>query len=190
MGLLRRLLGGEKNVAKPYVDAGVALIYKLTASLNLDSWNDRLPSYTPPEVEAINTRMDNFQKMANDVAGGEARFHPEIVSDLQRMLVSEALIELAGDPWEFSDEIPPDWRKCVGTYLKAWAAHFDPMALLKLGDLLVKAGYRSEAKETFRVVLLFPTYADTYFSGQQKKHEPDLVDSIVSTAKQSLQDLR
>ena len=28
------------------------------------------------------------------------------------------------------------------------------------------------------------------FSGQQKKHEPDLVDSIVSTAKQSLQDLR
>ena len=76
----------------------------------------------------------------------------------------------------------------MSTYLKAWAAHFDPMALLDLGDLLVRAGYRTEAKEVFQVILLFPTYADTYLYGRQKQ-KPDVVESIVSSAKESLQEL-
>lgn len=102
------------------------------------------------------------------------------------MLYAEALIELAGDEWKFSDEPPSNWKECVATYLTAWVSNFNPQALLELGDLLVKTRYRSEAKETFRVLLLFPTYAEIYFAGQQT---PDLVNSIVSSAKDSLREL-
>lgn len=197
MGLLNRILGRAKRQPKPclhlpimpsqYVDAGVALMFKLTTSLNLPGWKDGLPSYTPAELEAINRRMSSFQKTANDVAGGKVKFHPEAIPDLQRMLVAEALIELAGgNTWEFSDEILADWRDHVATYLKGWVANFNPQALTELGDLLAKAGHRSEAKETFRAILLFPTYAETYFAGQQTR---ELVDSIVSSAKESLQEL-
>ncbi len=183
MGLLGRILGRGNSQQKPYIDAGVSLMYKLTTSLSLPGWKDGLPSYTSTELEAINRRMSSFQKMANDIAGGEVKFHPEAVPDLQRILCAEALIELAGDDWKFADEVPRNWKKCVATYLKAWVSNFNPQALMELGDLLVKAGYRNEAKGTFRVLLLFPTYAETYFAGQQT---PDLVDSIVSSAKDSL----
>jgi len=186
MGLLSRMLGREKSQPKPYIDAGVALIYQLTTSLNLPGWNDGLPNYTPTELEAINQRMSSFQKTANDVAGGEVKFHPEAIPDIQRMLAAEALIELAGDSWKFSNEIPIDWSEYVATYLKAWASSFNPQALMELGELLVKTGHRNEAKETFQVLLLFPTYAETYFAGQQT---PDLVDSIVNSAKESLKEL-
>jgi hypothetical protein len=186
MRLLNRIFGWEKSQSKPYVDAGVALIFKLTTSLNQPGWKNGLPSYTPAEVKAINRRMSSFQKTASDVAGGEVKFHPEAVPDIQRMLSAEALIELAGGAWSFSEEVPADWRERVATYLKGWAANFNPQALTELGDLLAKTGHRSEAKEAFRVLLLFPTYAETYFAGQQTR---ELVDSIVSSAKESLQKL-
>jgi hypothetical protein len=199
MGLLSRLLSGGKNMPKPYIDAGWALIRKLTVSLNLIGWNNGIPSYTPAEVEAINRKMDNFQKGAispGKTASEEAyilalsKADPEIFSDIQRTFGSEALLDLADDSaYQFSDEIPPDWRERVNTYLKAWVAHPQPRALLNLGHLLVKVGYRSEAKETFRVVLLFPTYADTFFRGRQRNHKPDVVDMIVSEAKESMKDL-
>ena len=175
----------EEKTGQPYLDAGVSLIFKLTTSLNLPGG---LPSYTPAELKAINRRMSSFQKTANDVAGGEVKFHPEFVPDLQRTLVAEALIKLAGDTRRFSDEVPADWRKRVATYLKGWAANFDPQALTELGDLLAEAGHRSEAKETFRVLLLFPTYSETYFAGRHD-HDQELVDSIVSDAKESIQKL-
>jgi len=187
MRILNKLLGIGKSKANPYVDAGVALLFKLTSSLNLPGWKDGLPTYTKSEIEAIDRRIANFQKMANDELGGNVRFHPEIVQDLQRTLAAEALLELAGDEWKFSEEIPQDWRERVATYLKAWAGSLNPLALLELGDLLVKVGYRSEAREAFQVVLLFPTYAATYYRGQQKA---ELVESIVISAKESIRDLR
>lgn len=186
MGILNKLFGIEKSNTKPYVDAGVALLYKVTSSLNLPGWKDGLPTYTESEIEAIDRRMANFQKMANDVLGGDAHFHPEIVQDLQRTLVAEALLEVAGDEWKFSVETPQNWRERLATYLKAWAGSLNPLALLELGDLLVKVGYRSEAREAFQVVLLFPTYAATYYRGQQKA---ELVEKIVVYAKESIRDL-
>jgi hypothetical protein len=186
MGIIRRILGFEKKVEKSYVDAGVALIHKLNATLNLPDWRELLPTYTEEEMEAINRRWSDFQRTANEVGGGDVKFHPEIVPDLQRMLTAEALADLAGAPWKFSDELPTRWRQCVSTYLKAWAADFNPLALLDLGDLLVKAGYRTEAKEVFQVLLLFPTYANTYYSGQQK---PQLVENISGSARERLREL-
>jgi hypothetical protein len=187
MGIFNRLFGIEKSKAKPYADAGMALLYKLTASLNLSGWKDGLPTYTQSEIEAIDRKMTSFQKMANHELGGNAGFHPSIVQELQRTLAAQALFELASGEWKFSEEVPQDWRECVATYLKAWSGSLDPVALLELGDLLVKAGYRSEAKETFQVVLLFSTYAPTYYKGQQ---EAELVERIVGTATESLRDLR
>jgi hypothetical protein len=185
MGLLRRILGLEKKAGKPYIDAGVALTHTLTTKLSLPGWKDLLPTYTEQEMGAINKRWSGFQKMANEVVDGDAKFHPGILPDLQRTLAAQALAEHAGDPWKFSDQLPTNWRECVSTYLKAWAAHCDPLYLLDIGALLVRSGYRTEAKDVFQIVLLFPTYADTYY-GQQ---EPDLVQSIVDAANESLQDL-
>lgn len=171
---------------KPYVDAGVALIHRLENSLSLLAWNDLAPTYSAEEMEAIDRKLSSFQKTANHVAGGEARFHPEIIQDLRRTLAAEALAELAGNPWKYSDEIPTNWRDCVATYLKAWAAGLSPLVLLDLGELLERAGCQNEAREAFRVVLLFPSYAHTYYRGQEK---PGLVESIVTRAKESLQEL-
>jgi hypothetical protein len=112
MGLFDKIFGKGKKQGTPYIDAGLALIYKLTTSLNLTSWKNGLPSYTPQESTSINNKLSNFQKVANDVAGDEAKFHPDIIPDLQRMLAAEALIELAGDRWKFSEEIPTDWKEC------------------------------------------------------------------------------
>ncbi|MFH1595162.1 MAG: hypothetical protein ABIG94_02155 [Pseudomonadota bacterium] len=186
MGLLRRILGWEKKQDKPYVDAGMAVMHKLITKFNLLDWKDLLPSYTDEEIEAINKRWSRFQRMANNVGGGDVKFHPEILPDLKRMLVGEALAELAGDSWKFSDQLPTNWKECISTYLKAWASYLDPLSLLDLGELLTRAGYLIEAKEVFQVVLLFPTYANTYYAGQQK---PELVKSIVDSAKESLKDL-
>jgi hypothetical protein len=70
--------------------------------------------------------------------------------------------------------------------LKSWAAQLDPFTLFKLGELLVKAGCRTEAKHVFDVVVLFPTYAEVYYDG-----EPDLhfVDGIVNSAKEQIAEL-
>ena len=210
MGLLNRILGQERNQSKPYVDAGVALMFKLTTSLNLPGWKDGLPSYTPAEVEAINRRMSSFQKMANEVAGDVVSFHPDVFPVVERMLSAGALIDLAGAAWRFSGEVPADWRELASSYLKGWAANFNPQALMELGELLAIVGYRSEAKEAFRVLLLFPTYAETYFAREQVRNFVDsitdmiaprssawiageqtikMVDSIVISAKESLQEL-
>jgi hypothetical protein len=187
MGILNRLFGVQKSKAKPYVDFGMAVLYKLTVSFNLAGWKDGLPTYTQSEMEAIDRRMSSFQKMANDELGGEARFHPEIIQELQRTLAAEALLEHAGNGWKFSDEIPEDWKERVATYLKAWASSLNPIALLQLGDLLAKVGHGSEAREVLQVVLLFPTYAETFYHGQQNA---DLVESIVGSARESLSSLR
>jgi hypothetical protein len=129
LSLLSRIFGQETNKSKPYVDAGVALMFKLTTTLNLPGWKDGLPSYTPAEVEAIKLRRSSFQKMANEVAGGDVAFHPDAAPGIERMLSAGALIDLAGDEWRFSGEVPSDWRERATTYLKGWVANFNPQAL-------------------------------------------------------------
>jgi hypothetical protein len=101
----------------------------------------------------------DFQKVANEVAGGEAVFHPEIVDQLRRTQSAEGLQRLATDGWQFSEELPENWKKHVSTYLKAWAFGLCPTVLLDLAGLLTKAGYKSEAQEALQVALLYPTYA-------------------------------
>jgi hypothetical protein len=187
MGLLRKILGLENKTAKPYIDAGMALIGELRVTLNVPGWKDFVPSYTEEERLAIDRKLSGFQRIANEELGGEAKFHPDIIEPIQRQLISEALADLAGASWKFSDDFPAKWRQCVSTYFTAWVATFDPLVLLDLGNLLVKAGYRTEAKEVFQVLLLFPTYADTYYGTFEGKTE--LVKDIVDLAKESLREL-
>ena len=189
MGLLSRILGSGKK--QPYIDAGTALLHKLIATLNLPDWKDLLPTYTSAEIEAINRKLSSFQQEANRLGGGEAKFHPEIVPDLQRVLSADALADLAGGLWGclIPDELPQDWRQRVSTYLKSWVGNLDPTTLIGIGKLLIKAGCRSEAKETFRVILLFPTYAKTFYGGSNWQEEAEMVEKIVGSAKESLQGL-
>ncbi len=175
---------GKKT--KPYVDAGLTLTNQLVRTLNLPGWNDLQPTYRPDELEAIDQELANFQNTANSIGGGEAKFHPDAAPRLQRTLSAQALVELAGRECEWSEKPPENWKDYAATYLKAWAAQLDPMAFLKLGELLAKTGNRPEAKDTFRVVLLFSTYADTFYGGQS---DPALVNDIVSSARDSLKRL-
>jgi hypothetical protein len=176
-----------KKAGKPYVDAGLAITHALAIKFNLPDWDAScLPNYTKEEIDAINRRASQFQGMADETLGGEARFHSEVIPDIQRMLAGEALAELAGDVWKYSDELPKNWKQCVSTYLKAWASSLSPLVLLDLGNLLARAGSLTEAKETFEVVLLFPSYADTYYGKHQKS---GLVKSITDSAKVSLREL-
>ena len=36
---------------------------------------------------------------------------------------------------------------------------------MQMVELLARAGYKAEAKQTLQVVLLFPTYADKFYAG-------------------------
>jgi hypothetical protein len=184
MSLFSKLFGQGKG--QPYVDAGVALTFKLSRSLNLPEWNDGLPDYTPEEIAAIQRRLSQFQNTANRELGGEAKFHPDAAPQLQRMLAGEALDELARDKLMFqSQDILLDWKPIASTFLKAWASRLDPLSLLGLGDLLAKAGRKDEAKEVLRVVLLFPAYANTLWG----KSDDELLGRIISEAKENLQNL-
>ncbi|HXN22855.1 MAG TPA: hypothetical protein VOA41_08960 [Candidatus Dormibacteraeota bacterium] len=105
------------------------------------------------------------------------------------MQTAQALEDLAGQGWKFSDrsELPENWKARVSTYLKAWACYVNPEVLLLMGEMLSKAGYKTEAKETYSVVLLFPTYADTFFGSSDKTAE--LTSSIVRQAEGALRNL-
>jgi hypothetical protein len=183
MGFIAKIFGKEKS--QPYVDAGTALVFELSRSLNLTDWNEGLPNYSPEELEIIQKRLSQFQKIANSELGGEAKFHPDALPELQRMLAGEALTEFAGEQWKFSDDVPANWKNLVSIYLKAWVSRLDPQTFLDLGDLLVKASHQNEAKKVFQTVLLFPTYAKKMWG----KDNDELLDLIVGRAKESLQDL-
>ena len=157
MGFLRALVGSKKKQSQPF--------------------------YTAEEVEVIERGWSNFQKMANDELAGQATFHPDVVPILQRKLAADALVDWAKSEWAFTDEIPANWKTNADTLLKAWAGHLNPMVLLDLGDLLTRVGHRTEAKETFQAVLLFPTYADTFYGGKQD------FGFIIDSAKESLEEL-
>ncbi len=165
----------------------MTLAYELVTSLNLPDWNEARAGYRPDEMDAINRELSSFQKMANEELGGEAKFHPDVGPELTRKLTAQALVDLADHECAYADIAPANWKNYAATYLKAWVAQLDPLTLMRLGELFAKAGLRNEAKDTLRVVLLFPTYADTYYSGQRNV---DLVDDIVNSAKEALEQLQ
>ncbi len=183
MSLLDKLFGRGKN--QPYVDAGMALTFKLSRSLNLPDWNEGLPDYTEGEIAWIERSFAQLQKLADEEAGGEAKFHPEVLPKVQRMLAGEALAELASRQCLLSDEVPSNWRAIASTYLKAWASRLAPLDLMGLADLLVKAGFKNEARETLQVILLFPTYAKTLWG----RDDDELLANILDQAKEALRTL-
>jgi hypothetical protein len=63
----------------------------------------------------------------------------------------------------------------------------NPDALLQMGEMLSKAGYKTEARESYSVVLLFPTFAHTFFGGSDKTAE--LTSSIVRQAEEALRNV-
>jgi hypothetical protein len=186
MGFLKRLFGKEKADDNPYVVSGLTTLLRLPSALSLPGGNEGILNYTPDEKEAIERELASFQKLANENMGGEAVFHPEAIEPLQRTLTANALLELAEMACMFSDDTPEDWKAISATYVKAWMATFNPQALQGLGNLMLRAGQNTEAKAVLQVLLLFPTYANTYFADKQT---PDVVNSIVSQARDSLRAL-
>ena len=77
MGFFGKLLGVQKR--QPYVDAGMALLFKLCREFNLPGWKDGLPEYTQEEVDAIDLGLERFQSIADKEMGGKATFHPGVV---------------------------------------------------------------------------------------------------------------
>jgi hypothetical protein len=191
-GTLRTKSEIGKKRSDPYVRGGVVLTQELVTSLDLVGWQELVPSYTPDEVAAIDQELRSVQRIADDVAkerwgaGSTMVVNPHVLPDIQRMYVAIALRDLAYYQWFFEDELPPNWKDLVSTYLKAWTVKLDPNHLVELAELLIRAGHRSEAKQAYQVVLLFPTYADIYFAKQQT---PELVDGIVNRAKEALNEL-
>jgi hypothetical protein len=184
------MFGTSKRSENHYVTAGVRLTHRLVQSLQLADWQKALPTtYTPEEASAIDEALSSFQRIADRTVGGKAVFHPEIVEPIQRMQKAQALQDLAGRGWGFSEksELPADWKVRVSTYLKAWACHPNPDALLEMAEMLAKAGYKTEAKEAFEVVLLFPRYAHTFLKRVERISE--FVSSIVNRAQDGLRNL-
>jgi hypothetical protein len=196
MSLFSKLFGKEKS--QPYVDAGTALTFKLSHSLNLPDWNEGLPNYTQEEVAAIDRTFTQFQKLADNQSGGEAYFHPDVIPEIRKKLAGDALFELARSglmrckPAFFSNEIPANWKPIVSTFLKAWCSNLSPTVLIELANFLTNVGCKNEAKEVLQVLLQFPTYAKTHWGKRDDdwdKADDELLDSIVSEAKENLQKL-
>ncbi len=173
MAWLDKLFGGSSNA---YVDAGIRLTRELVVSLGLGDWKDLLPEYTTEEMEAMDRELTNFQRMADGTAaeeegpGTQMFFHPEAAPEIRRMLMGQALENLAARDWRFlgEDRIPDNWRQCVSTYLKAWVSSLSAAVLLEVGDLLSRVGRKQEARKAFEVVLLYPRYIENRDRGSKQ----------------------
>ena len=188
MGFLSKLFGTSKP-AKPYVDAGMRLTHGLIQNLRLEGWENMLPVYSPGEIEVIERELASFQHIADDKMGGKAVFHPELIGQIQRPLIADALRKYAARDWRFTNkkELPADWKLRVSTFLKAWAGGLNPNCLLEMAEMLAMAGYKTEAKDALEVVLLFPTYAHKFYGGSDE--DGVLANGIVNQAKEALQTL-
>jgi hypothetical protein len=161
MRMVESPLGKKQAQTKSYVEAGFRLTYKLVDSLNLEDWAGTLSSYTAKEVRAVKQSRAVVQKEFADV-----RFHPEAseqIAEQYRSQAAKALCDLAGEGWAFTRKeiLPPDWKQRVSTYLKSWAADLSPFSMHEVAELLILAGYNSEAKEAWQVFLLYPPNAQT-----------------------------
>jgi hypothetical protein len=56
--------------------------------------------------------------------------------------------------------------------------------LIELGALLVREGQIVEARKTFKVALLFPSYAQTYWKGHATA---EMVSPIVESAREGIE---
>jgi hypothetical protein len=188
MGFINKLFGAKKP-PQPYVDAGMGLLHNLIQILRLEGWENLLPVYSPAESEVIEAELASFQRMANEQMGGNAVFHPEIIEEIQRPLIATALQDYAARDWRFTEqkELPGDWKLRVSAYLKAWAGGLNPNCLIEMAEMLVKAGYKTEAKNALEVVLLFPSYAHNFFGGSDRSEA--LANDIVNQTKEKLQTL-
>jgi len=191
MSFLDLLLPKAKPVTKPYVDAGLSLTVKLIKNLNLDGWQDGLPVYTREESKAVDAGLAEARHVSDGIAGGSSTaFQREVVEPLQRMHVAMSLQNLACSGWDFSDKnyLPAGWKARVSTLLKAWASHLHPNALLDIGDLLNRAGYKTEARESYTAVLLFPTYAHIFFI-LNNQEAAELAKSYTQKAEEGLRNI-
>lgn len=171
------------------MDGGVLLTHRLVQSLSLQGWEMSAqgiqPVYTQAETDAISESIARFQRIADGTTGEKAVFHPAVIEEIQRKCAADGLEELADGMWKFTAQktVPEDWRLRVSTYLKAWACQLNPQVLLDMAEMLVHAGYKTEAREALEVVLLFPSYAHRYFGSADTS---ELVNSIVDEATKKL----
>ena len=181
----------KKVLTAQYIEMGALLRRRLVQSLGLPGWErDDDPAYTAEEAEAIHKGLAAFQKMADDLYGGEVVFHPDVFgSGMHRSLVRDALENLNSDwRWSSKDVLPSTWKANVSTYLKAWHVRPDPSILISMSPMLALAGLEGEAKNALEVVINhFSSYAQTYFGGTQNTEE--LSRSIVKEAQDSLANL-
>jgi hypothetical protein len=195
--MVGKLLGADEQRTSPYVQAGINLTHWLVGSLGLKGWERDsrgllVPTYAPPEVRAIQTRLSGLQSMADDLAAGEARYRPEVANEVQRWFIAEALHDLAGCSWKYDGRpasektrLSEDWRERISTYLKAWACGLDPRVLLDMAALLANAGYKGEAGQALQVVLLSPSYAEELWGSAA----PDMISGIIDDAHKALRNL-
>lgn len=188
MGFLSKLFG-KSAPAKLYVDSGMRLTQGLITSFQLPGWRNFLPEYTPEEIKAAQSGLSSFQKTANGVVGTKSSLHPEAALELEKLLRADALREFAGRGFHFADkkEILQDWKARVSTYLKAWISGFSPFCLIDMAEMLIAAGYKTEARQALEVVLLFPIYAHDFYSGSSTGTKLSAL--AVSRANEILQNL-
>jgi hypothetical protein len=136
MGFLTKLFGGYRK-RHGYLVAGDDLTKRLCEKFQLPDVTtaDGSANLIPDEAEAIKRRLSQSQRTANKEMGGQAVFHPDIVQKYQKVMATEALVQLAMFD-SMSDGIPPNWKNNVSTLLRAWAGWPDPLTLLQLSDLL------------------------------------------------------
>jgi hypothetical protein len=155
--MLKSPPGKKQPPTKPYVDAGFRLTYKLAYSLSLDDWAGILSSYTEKEAKAVKQSRAVVQKAFADL-----QFYPqasEPMAEQYRRQAARALRDLAGEGWDFTrkETLPPDWKQRVSTYLKSWTVDLSPLSMHAVAELLILAGYKSEAKEAWQLFLLYPS---------------------------------
>jgi hypothetical protein len=76
-----------------YPECGCDAVVAIAECLSLQDWQN----YTNEERDAISRELSNFQRLANETAGGEMRFHPEAAEGIQRKCTARALEGLADD---------------------------------------------------------------------------------------------
>lgn len=187
MGILKKLFSLGKKTEGLYIDEGLALVGRLATTLSLPDWKGSSPIYyTDEEIKAINRNISKSQQQLDETGGAGKTFvvRSDLVPTIQGIWAAQALTTLANDSWKFSRDLPANWKQCVSTYLKAWVLEHDPTCLLELGDLLVGAGRRTEAKQVFQIVLLVTTYTPI-----TRHWQKEMIDYIIANTNEKLEEL-
>lgn len=184
--------------AHPYVEAGAKLFLRFEKSLKLPGWAGGVGTYSPQELEVIEVWFEEFQLYCNDSAaqkgGDKMVFLPEYLNQVHRPFSAQALRGLGGDFSISTDkeEIPENWRENASTLLKSWACDLSPLSLESLGWLLAHVKHQSEAKDVFRVMQLFPSYAIAvnFYGSESPELAESVVEGVVERAVEALKELQ